>query len=151
MNQINTYIDEFNNFLANDFKFKKIAAEDPSTYSDIANCEWNDQKWPSQTCAGVYILCGYHENEPSRLGAYVGKTSLQTIGHRLSVHLSPNRYTGIYKKNCSLNETYIIEVILSVPIKTIALNGIAQALEEYLIIEGFNASDARLLNKVGNR
>ena len=151
VNQLNTYIEDFNLFLSNDYKFKQIAAEDTSTYSDITNCEWDDHKWPSQSSAGVYILCGYNEKDPSRLGAYIGKTSLQTIGHRIAAHFNPYRSTGVFKKSSGSNETYIIEVILAVPVKIPALNVIAQALEEYFIIEGFNASDAYLLNKTANK
>lgn len=149
IHQLNTHIDSFNGFLAEGHKLKKIAAEDPSTFSEILEQPWAEQHWPSKDDAGVYVLCGRHETDISRVGAYVGKASLKNIGYRLWSHLTRYRKTGIYKFGGDSSESFIVEAILAVPITAPTTRAIASALEEHILVSGLQG--IQLFNTVGRR
>jgi len=143
--QLNKHIVAFNTFLSGKCQLKKIDPSDPETYSDNIQ-----ERYPaSQDIAGVYVLCGQSEQDPTRLCAYVGKASCQhKIGHRLWAHLNAsrlkNKTSSIYKFG-QRPDSFIIEVILAIP--TPIPPSMAPALEEYIITAGLTG--IHLLNKNG--
>src|SRR5438046_2875100 len=89
--EINRDIEKFNTLLAEQFRIAPLNVSNSESCGAIANVPWNNQVWPSQqTVPGVYILCAHQQSNPSRLAAYIGKSSLRHIGSRLHAHLYPH-------------------------------------------------------------
>ncbi len=145
--QINAHVASFNAILDDAHKLKTISPDDPATYSDVVGRGWGDQRWPSKDNAGVYVLCGRHEHDPTHLVAYVGKASLKNIGNRLWSHLTQHRTTGVYRLGGPTGN-FLLEALLAVPIHTPTPRSLASALEEHVIVGGL--TNVSLLNTVGN-
>ncbi len=145
--QINVHINSFNAFLVDEYKIKIISTDDPSTFSEIVNGDFDKQRWPSGSNYGVYILCECHEFENTNFGIYIGKSSLQGIGDRLWRHLNPYRKDGVYRNPS--NESFIIEAVLAIPIIIPKMHCFASALEEYIIKNSLVG--VHVFNKVGNK
>ncbi|MEP6671420.1 MAG: GIY-YIG nuclease family protein [Chthoniobacter sp.] len=151
LSQINVDIDKFNNFLVEEFKIPHLQASNPEGVSVIANIPWDSHDW-GRTFGGypgVYLLCGYQETDPSRLGVYIGKASMgKNIGNRIWSHLQHHRSTAIYKANDSLGETFIIEAVAAIALYDPRMRALAPALEEFIICDVRDR--VYLLNGVGN-
>ncbi len=147
ISQINAHVDVFNRVLAPEHQLKRISPDDPETYSDSMGLPWGEQRWPSKDNAGVYVICGSHEQDPTRLAAYVGKASLKNIGNRLWSHLTQYRPTGVYRLG-GPTSGFIVEALLAIPIHTPTPRSMSSALEEHIITG--RLVDVSLINTVGN-
>jgi len=149
--EINAEIDRFNGLLAEPFRIPPIKASNSEEVAVIANVPWDDQTW-GQTFGvypGVYLLFGYQENAPLRLGLRVGKASFgESIGKRLWRHLRYQEPSGIHRICDRFGEPFIIEAIIVVALRNPQTIPLAVALEEALI-HGLRER-VYLLNKVGN-
>jgi hypothetical protein len=154
INQLNSHINQFNQFLSKDCQLKPIKKSDPEKYVDIRGKTWDQWKYPDRADSpGVYVLCGPseykpHGQNPPRLAAYIGKASnKQVIGKRLYVN-----FQGTLDKDDQGNVIYrygkrpfsfLIEVIITIPTQ----KWLAPALEEYMIYENFIGVDP--VNTIG--
>jgi hypothetical protein len=154
--EINFEIQKFNELLAEQFKIPLLNFSNPECCAVIAETTWEDQVWPSnKDFPGVYILCGFHENNPSRLGVYIGKAFLNNISNRLSFWLNPYRTTGVYRKEDrsggpASGEDFIIEVIGAIGLRDQEIGIFAEALEQFIISGVSERKRIYLLNKIGN-
>jgi hypothetical protein len=115
----------------------------------IANVPWKDQVWPSnQALPGVYVLFGHHQSDVARLGAYIGKSSLNHIGKRFYEWLRPHRATDVYLVHDRFGEPFVIEAIVAIGFRDPGMRAFASALEEF-IIAGVRER-IYLLNALGN-
>lgn len=146
--EINLDIERFNQLLAEEFRIAPLNASNSESYSVIANVPWDDQVWPCSDCPGVYILCAHHANDPSQLGAYIGKASLSNIGNRLWTHLNQYRVDNIYRMNDLSGEPFIIEAVAAIGFRDPRTRALAPALEEF-VIAGVRER-VHLLNGTGN-
>ncbi len=151
IDQINAHIQAFNAFLAPEHKLIGISVDDPSMFANIAQRKATGNLWPSKDSVGVYILCGHHENDATRLGIYIGKASVgdKRIGHRLWSHLVRFRVGDNYRMIGRSKEPYILEALLAIPIAPATSPSIAAALEEHLIAQGLVGIS--IINTVGKK
>ena len=145
---LNVRISEFNKMLHSDHVLPHISVENPDTYTDAMDAEWGAQGWPSKEKRGVYVFCCSNEDSPEKLGVYIGKASMREMGHRMYHHLKPFRETGVYKRKL-LNESYIVEAMLAVPLAFDSAGCLASSLEEFLIAGGI--PNTVLMNSIGVR
>ena len=146
--EINLDIEKFNALLAEEFRIAPLNATNSESCSVIASVPWDEQVWPYKDFPGVYILCAVHQDDPNRLGAYIGKASLSNIGYRLWAHLNPHRATDIYRTNDRSGEPFIIEAIVAIGLRDPRARALASALEKF-IITGVK-DRVHLLNRTGN-
>lgn len=151
IDQLNAHIQVFNTFLAPGHQLIGISADDPATFADIANRRATGDLWPSKDRVGVYVLCGCHEVDASRLGVYIGKASVgsKRIGHRLWSHLTRFRAGEHYRMAGRSKEPFILEALLAIPVGTTTSPSIAAALEEHLIAKGL--AGISMINTVGKK
>jgi hypothetical protein len=149
LREINLEIEKFNVLLVEEFRIVSLNASDSESCYVIADVPWSDQVWPqNQLFPGVYILCARHQTDSKRLGAYIGKASLNHIGSRLWAHLYPHSATNIYLMYDLSGEPFIIEAIVAIGLRDSRMRALATALEEF-IIAGVRER-VHLLNGTGN-
>lgn len=148
VSEVNKHVSDFNEFLAPQHRLRFIDARDSRTFSVIADTPRDSQSWPSSGYAGMYVFGAYDEQNPSRLGAYIGKASLRNMGNRIWARLNPGRGTETYTMQ-SGPDIFRIEVIMAVPITSPTMRSMACALEEHVIKHGLE--DIYLLNAIGTR
>lgn len=151
LHEINVEIEKFNLFLVEEFR---IAPLNGSNIKSGAVFEkgvpWKDQEClPDRLHPGVYILCAYRQSDPSKLGAYIGKSSVnRDISSRLSAHLKRHSADGVYQDKDKLGELYIYEAVVVIGFHNHEMRALAPALEEF-IIAGVRER-IHLLNSIGN-
>lgn len=146
--EINLDIEKFNALLSEEFRIAPLNASNSESFSIIADVPWDDQVWPHHDCPGVYVLCARHENDPNRLGAYIGKASLSNIGNRVWAHLNPHRATNVYRMNNLSGESFIIEAVAAIGFRDPRTRALVSALEEFIIVGVRDR--VHLLNGTGN-
>jgi hypothetical protein len=151
LDEINAEIGRFNAFLMPERRIPTLNPGDLDSMAVVANVPWEIQDWGMRFGGhpGVYALCGFQEDDPSRLGIYVGKASMKkNIGNRLWSHLQQHRSTAIYKTNDSTGRPFIIEIVIGIALRNPEMRAFAPSLEEFIIC---GVKDrVYLLNHVGN-
>lgn len=142
--ELNQGIREFNASLQKEHHFQLISTANPDTFTAALAEPWGQQGWPSKDTPGVYMFCCRNEPDDDQLGLYIGKASLQNMGHRIYAHLNPHRASGIYRF-----QNWIIEAILATPANNPDVYPSVAALEQFLCGRGY--SSATILNSVGVR
>lgn len=97
LREVSLEIEKFNARLADGFKIDPLDASEPKFQQVVADRPWYEVALTCNASPGVYVLCGHDRNDPSRLGAYVGKSS-SGIGARTESWLRPNKATAEYQK-----------------------------------------------------
>lgn len=145
---INSRVLEFNLFLAQEHRLKLIDPNDDSTFSILGDVPWESQHWPSDGYAGMYVLGGYDQQHPARLGAYFGRASFQNMGSSIRDHLRPGRSAEAYTLQGG-PVVFRIEVVMAVPIISPTMRSMAHALEEHAVKYSFG--DIYVMNNIGTR
>ena len=144
--EINKRVGDFNASLASGYHFRRIHPEDPATFAVIRSPNWISEPLPSNCRGGVFILGAHDEKVPSRLGVYVGRSSLKTV--RYGIRSALNLYKAI--DPCALqvgSATFCIDVILVVPVNSRTTRSMACALHEEIVKWGLKSAD--LINGIG--
>ena len=147
LREINVEIEKFNTLLAEGLRIAPLNVSNPESCLVIAGVPFEEQAWPYSGSPGVYICCAHDQNDPTRLGAYIGKSS-RAIGFRVWHHLNPHRATKIYQMKDRSGQIFIIEAIVCVGLLEPRMKTFASALEEF-IIAGVKGR-VHLLNRSGN-
>ncbi len=146
---VNRHVDTFNLCLAPGRQLGHVDLKCSETSAWIEDSSWGGVTWPSKDSYGVYFLLGHHQNDPARLGLYIGKASLKRIGFRVWSHLKPGKDIGRYTKTGPDGSNYCIQMLFAVPMPYDDMRSFASALEEHLITA--LRSELYLLNRVGNK
>ena len=150
-NEINVEIKNFNLLLAEEFR---VASLNIPNYESCAvfkkGVAWLHQEClPHRLHPGVYIICGYHQNNPSSYGAYIGKSSVnENISSRLSARLKLHNEAGFYHYTDKKGEPYIYEAVVVIGLQNESMRALAPALEEFIIANV--KKRIHLLNIIGN-
>jgi len=145
---LNARIFEFNAFLASDHQFPLVRSEDNNSYFEGFALPWNEQVWPSKEAFGVYVFCFANYDTHPKHVIYVGKASLQVMGHRMYAHLNPLRKSKLYQWSYQGTQ-YELAALIAIPVPAGSPGSVAAALEEYIITKGLNGVE--LMNSTGRR
>jgi hypothetical protein len=145
---LNARISEFNEILADGHQLTPVDSGNKNSYFDDFGLPWEEQNWPSKGAFGVYVFCcATHDPEPKQ-AVYVGKSSLQVMGHRIYAHLNPLRKKGAYQWMYS-GHSYALKSLIAIPIPASSPGCLAAALEEYIITKGLDGIE--MMNSTGRR
>lgn len=135
---INAEIERFNSLLAQ-FRFDLLDASSRLIVAERPWKELNLGKCPYGDGPGLYVLCAYQKDNPTRFAAYIGKASIGngTIGNEIYSKLknSPQKEQGIYTMNDLSGRTFIIEAVVAIGVRERRMRALASALEEFVIAE----------------
>ena len=139
INDLNSYITSFNNFLKDEFSiplFDTSLLEDDS-YFHVLNGTWDKLSF-SRRCGvgGVYFYFGYSTKDSNKLLVYVGKAWFTTItGQRLLSYFKHAFDESEQIFNMDNEEMFHIETVIRIPLDKTVITWLAPALEEYIIAE----------------
>ena len=145
---LNTRIVEFNRVLAVEHQLSSIDSRSENAYFENFGLPWEKQNWPSKEAYGVYVFCCASLGPDLKSVVYVGKSSLQVMGHRMYAHLNPLRKNGVFQWVYA-GAPYALEALIAIPIPVNSPGCLAAALEEYIITKGLNGIE--MMNATGRR